>query len=90
MLPRLSKEQRHPDSCIALMPTQEPSAFVSPLPLAAVDFLPFFHCLQMWTLLPGPLTTGVTVIGCEEVAVAVSLLSVVDGFQLQIVLPWGL
>lgn len=77
VLPRLSKEQQHPDSCIAstsVKITQEPSAFVLHLPLATVDFLPFFHCLQRWTPLPGPVTTGVTSTGCEEVALAVSLL----------------
>jgi len=66
MFPRLSREQQQLDACIASMSVkiaQEPSAFVSPLPLVAVDFLPFFHCLQRWTLLPGPLTTGVATTG---------------------------
>lgn len=76
MLSRLSKEQQQPDSHIASMSikiTQKPSILVSPRPLPAVDFFPFFHYLQRWTLLPGPLTAGVTSTGCEEVAPVVSL-----------------
>lgn len=49
MLSRLSKEQQQPDSHIASMSiknTQKPSILVSPHPLPAVDFFPFFRTFR--------------------------------------------